>query len=201
LRAHLPRMREVFDAVDAERGRIVDELRVLGRDDDVARPNQHQAAHDASPLHRGDGRLRDVAPSLAQPDVEFLLARHLRLGARASEAAPGADGLVIVQRLDAVALAEVMAGGKMRPVRSEHDHLDVVVLRGGIEGVVELVEEVGVLRIARRDAIENDARDVLGRGFIDDVIEGLHGILLCHTQRAGVLFLPCFDACGATQMR
>ena len=66
----------------------------------------------------------------------------------------------------------------MRPVGREDDHLDVVVLRGGIEGVVELIEKVGVLRIARRHAIEDDARDVLGRGFIADVIEGLHGILL-----------------------
>ena len=57
----------------------------------------------------------------------------------------------------------------MRSIRGEHNHLDLIVLRRGIERIVELIEEVGVLRISRRDAIEDDSRNVLGRSFIDDV--------------------------------
>ena len=85
---------------------------------------------------------------------------------------------MIAQILDAIAFAQIMAGRKMRTVRGEYDHLDLIILRGGIEGVVELIEEVRVLRIARRDAIQNDSRDVLGWSFIDDVIEIFHDILL-----------------------
>ena len=85
---------------------------------------------------------------------------------------------MVVQRLDAIAFAQIVAGRKMRTIRGEDDHLDLIVLRGGIESIVELIEEVRVLRIPRRDAIQNDSRNMLGRSFIDDVIESFHGILL-----------------------
>ena len=62
----------------------------------------------------------------------------------------------------------------MRPVGGENDHLDLIVVRGGIERIVEFVQEVGVLRIAGGDAVQDDASDVFARSFIDDVVESLH---------------------------
>src|SRR5580704_11137690 len=84
-----------------------------------------------------------------------------------------------------------MAGGKMRPVGGENDHLDLIVLRGSIERIVELIEEVSVLRIAGGDAIQDDASDVCGRSFVGDVVESLHS----HSpSRVAAIVAPASEA-------
>ena len=55
----------------------------------------------------------------------------------------------------------------MRPRACQNDHLDVVILRGRIEGVVEVVGELEILRIADLGAILGDAHDILGDFFIE----------------------------------
>ena len=66
---------------------MVEELGVLRRHDQVARPDQHQAARDHLALDQRQGRLGDVAPALAKAEVDLLLAGILRFGARLAEAA------------------------------------------------------------------------------------------------------------------
>src|SRR5215831_18886676 len=64
-------MGEKLDAVYAEADRGIDEFGILTGDDNVTGPDQHQAAGNASPLHCGNGRLRDIPPALAEADVDF----------------------------------------------------------------------------------------------------------------------------------
>ena len=62
-RAELPRVREVLDAAHPEAGPDdVGEDRALGRDDQVARPHQHQARGVHAAVHLGDGDLAQVPP-------------------------------------------------------------------------------------------------------------------------------------------
>ena len=56
-RSQHPRMREVLDARDAHPHHRVGEERVVGGDDQVADPGQHQPAGDARALHHRDRRL------------------------------------------------------------------------------------------------------------------------------------------------
>ena len=137
-------------------------------DDQVARPDQHQAAGDHLALHQRHGRLGDVAPALAEADVDLLLARVLRLGARLAEARPRAHRLVLAHVAVAVDLAQVVARGEVRAVGRQHDHLDRVVLRGAVEGVVQGVEERGVLRVPGVGAVEDDAGDAGWQGLVED---------------------------------
>src|SRR6266849_8472097 len=67
-----------------------------------------------------------------------------------------------------------MAGGKVRTVGGEDDDFDVVVTRRHVEGVVQLVEQLGVLRVACLRAVQHDAGNMLGWGFIEDGLELLH---------------------------
>ena len=85
----LPRVGEVLDAVDAHADHRVGEQRVVGGDDDVGDPQQHQPAGDGLALGGGDHRLGDVAPPPAHLEVDLLLQRHVPLLALAAEAAVG----------------------------------------------------------------------------------------------------------------
>ena len=93
--AEFPGMGEEFRAAHAHRHRVVEELGVLGGHDQVARPDRRRAARDHLALHQRHGRLGDVAPALAEADVDLLLAGVLRLGARLAEARPRTHRLVL----------------------------------------------------------------------------------------------------------
>ncbi|MDT4794019.1 hypothetical protein FQZ97_265560 [compost metagenome] len=166
--AHFPGMHEEFGAADAHADGVVHEPRVVRGDDQVARPGQHQATGDAFALHLRDGRLGNVAPALAQADVDLLLAGHLRLGAGATETAPGADRLPLVHGSCRVFLAELVARREVRAVGGEDDDLDLLVGAGAVEGVVQFVEQMGVLGVALFRLVQADPGDVRGRHFIGD---------------------------------
>src|SRR5947209_2083147 len=92
-RPKFPWVREIFDSSYSKTDGMVDELSVFAGNNYVAWPDQHQATHDAPALNRRNRRFGDIAPALAQADIELLLARHLRLSSGAGEAAPGANRL------------------------------------------------------------------------------------------------------------
>src|SRR3546814_8341600 len=71
-RSELPWMAEIFNPGHPHRHGVVREQGILARDDQVARPDEHQASGDAFPLHFGDRRLGNIAPALAHPLIELL---------------------------------------------------------------------------------------------------------------------------------
>ena len=73
-----------------------------------------------------------------------------------------------------VLLAEVVTGGKVRPVGGEHDDLHLVVPGGGVEGIVQLVEHSGVLRVSGLRTVQHDTSDVLGWNLIQNGFEIFH---------------------------
>src|ERR1700733_14340911 len=68
----------------------------------------------------------------------------------------------------------------MGTVGGGDDDLDPFVLGRPLIGFVELVEQLGVLRVARLRTVEDDARNVLGRRLVEDVLPLTHGLLLEH---------------------
>ena len=119
-------------------------------------------------MHQRQRRLGDVAPALAKAEVDLLLAGVLGLRTWLSEAAPGADGLVPGHVAVAVDLAQIVARGEVRTVGRQHDHLDRVVVSGAVEGLVQRIEERGVLGIARIGAIENDPGDAVRQCLVEN---------------------------------
>ena len=86
-RAELPRVREVLDAAHAEAGaHDVGEDRALGRDDEVARPHQHEAGGVHAAVHLGDGDLAQVPPPQRVLEEVVPLLQHQALGALAGAA-------------------------------------------------------------------------------------------------------------------
>ena len=146
----------VLDAADAHEHDRVGELRIVGGDDQVARPAQQQPAGDAPTLDGGDRRLGHVAPAQGVLEV-----------------APGlvldddVEGDLVGHRPSA---PEVMAGREVFSVGAQHDHRDVVVLGGARPGSVEFVEQLGVLRVGGLRPIQRDGRDAIG-----DLIVDVHG--------------------------
>ena len=64
----------------------------------------------------------------------------------------------------------------MRAVAGEDDDLDRVVLHRLVEGGIEIVGHLQVLRVARLGPVHHDPRDAWLRPFHDDGLE-LHGAL------------------------
>jgi hypothetical protein len=56
----------------------------------------------------------------------------------------------------------------VRAIGGEDDHRDLVVARRSVDGVVELIEEIGVLRVARVGPSEPDARHLRRGLFVAD---------------------------------
>ena len=103
-------MVEHLDTANAHRDRIVPEGRVFGGDDDVAGPDQHQAARNALALNLSNGRLGKVPPPLAKANIDLLLTGHLGFSACTAKAAPGSDGLKLRHGLQRALFAQVVAG-------------------------------------------------------------------------------------------
>src|SRR5690606_27975583 len=70
--AQFPWVLEKLRAAHAHRHGVVCKKRVIGRDDDVARPYQHEAGCDHASLDLCDHWLGNVAPPLRQALVDFL---------------------------------------------------------------------------------------------------------------------------------
>ena len=68
--------RMYFDAVDAELDGHVTEAGIVGSDDDVADPHQHESASNDLALDCSDCRLGDVVPPTTHLQVHLLLVRH-----------------------------------------------------------------------------------------------------------------------------
>jgi hypothetical protein len=62
----------------------------------------------------------------------------------------------------------------MRTVCRQDNHFHIVILRGDIERVVQLVEHPGVLRVARLRFVQHDASDLFGWVFVENRCELFH---------------------------
>ena len=141
--AELPGVGEVLDAAHAEAGADdVGELGVLGGDDEVAGPHQHEPGGVDVAVHLGDGDLAQVAPPPGVLEEVVPLLEHPVLGALAGAAVDrrtsGAGSGPGVRSSIDVLRAHVVAGGEHRPDAAEDHDPDVVVGLGAEEGVVEL---------------------------------------------------------------
>ena len=87
------------------------------------------------------------------------------------EAAPISDRWKIHAGGVLAAGAQIMAGGKMRAVAGEDDDLDRVVLHRLVEGGVEVVGHLQVLRVARLGPVHHDPRDARLRPLHDNGLE------------------------------
>ena len=162
-RTELPRVREVLHAAHAEPGADhVGEARVLGRDDEVARPHEHQAGRVDRAVDLGDRDLAQVAPALRVLEEVVPLLEHPVLGALARAAVDRERGVRVgaARALrDRFLRAEVVARREDRARAAEDDHADGVVGLRPEERVVELHEQPAVLRVAALLAAEHDPRD------------------------------------------
>ena len=69
-------------------------------------------------------------------------------------------------------IVQVVPRGEVPAVGGQDDHLDVVVLRPEVEGVVQLVEHPDVLRVVRLRSRQHDPQDVVRRTL--DSNPGVH---------------------------
>ena len=77
----LPRVAEVLDAAHAETSTDdIGELGALGRDDQIARPCQHEAGGEDRPVYFRDRDLAQVAPTASAVEVVVPLLQHQRFG-------------------------------------------------------------------------------------------------------------------------
>src|SRR6266404_9917091 len=89
----------------------------------------------------------------------------------------------------------------MRAATGEDDDLDCVVLHGLIEGSIEVVGHLQVLRVARLGPVHHDPRDAWLRPFHDDGLE-LHGALAFPLSLpAMLLFRQMIRKCHRLQNR
>ena len=170
-RAEFPGMHEPFDAADAHGDHGIAEFRVVAGDDEVAGPGQHQAAGDAFAVHFRDRRLGEIAPAPRDLQIDFLLAREAAMGVGLGEAAPISDRRKIDAGGVLAAGAQIVPGREMRTVAGEDDDLDRVVLHRLVEGGVEIVGHLQVLRVARLGPVHHDPRDARLRPLHDDGLE------------------------------
>src|SRR5690606_29521471 len=136
----------------------------------VAHPREHQATGDAGALDGSDGGLGDLAPATAHPQVHLHLTGVPLVATLLVDVVPPHDGLVVVAHVVVAAGgAQVVAGREVLAVAGQHDHLDLVVLDGLLEGRVERVGHDRVLGIAIVGAIQGDDRDAVTHLVGDDI--------------------------------
>ncbi len=155
----LPRVGEVLEPAHAEAGADdVGEDHVVGSDDQVAGPHQHQSGGVDRPVHLGDRDLAEVPPPQRVLEVVVPLLEHAALGADPGGAVHlvrGVVGVVLERRLR----AHVVARREHR-ARSPEDHDAArVVLLGPLERLVELDQQAAVLGVAGLRPVEEDPYD------------------------------------------
>ena len=147
--------------VDAEGDNRVGEGGVLARDDEIARPDEHQAAGDHLSLDLRDRRPGKVAPPPAVAEEDLLLERHVLRG---TELEQGAEA------------DEVVPGREVPPVRREHDHLHAFVVHSEVEGSADLPQHQLVLSVVLLRPGQRDTRDAGDGQVVADPLEAcLHG--------------------------
>jgi hypothetical protein len=106
------------------------------------------------------------------------------------KAAPISDRWKIHTRRVLAAGPQIVAGGEMRSAACENDHLDRIILHRLVEGGIEIVGHLQVLRVACFRPVHHDPRDARLRPFHDDGLE-------CHDALAFPLVVigPCCDGC------
>lgn len=122
------------------------------------------APRDRLALDLNDRWLRQIAPTPAEAEIDFLLLGHVALGSRQAIAAEAEDRRTLGAGIRAV--TEVMAGGEMRPIGRQDDRAHRVVVHRHVKSAIDLVEHLEPLRVARFGAGEHDPRDALGRLLI-----------------------------------
>ena len=197
-RAELPRVCEVFDTRHAQPGRDhVTELGVVGGDDQVARPDQHQAGRDGVALHLGDGDLAQITPTDGVLEVVVPLLQVERLdhagACRAVHPETRMLGRAGRALLEGGVRPEIMTGGEVLAARGENDDPHVVVGLGLAERVVELDQQRAVLSIVFSRPVQPDPRDPalvkglvrhqFGTGAVDGVAAGNFGLRHACTLR------------------
>ena len=98
-------------------------------------------------------------------------AGHLRLGTGAAEATHRTHRAKALHRPGRVGFTQVVTGGKMLAFAGEDDHPHVVVMGGGIERLIQLVQQLGILRIGALRPVQADAGDARFGDFIDEGFE------------------------------
>ena len=156
-RAPLPRVGEVLDTVDAHADDGIGELGVVGGEDDVGDPQQHQAAGDRLALGGGDQRLGQVAPPPAHLEVDLLLERHLPLLALAGEKPPWGDTRSNSRWLSRSRMSWPLE--KCGPSACSTITLTSVRREASSKQRVELVRHPLVLGVAALRAVERDDGD------------------------------------------
>ncbi|SQD95769.1 hypothetical protein FMEAI12_3310019 [Parafrankia sp. Ea1.12] len=168
----LPGVTVVLHAADAHVQDGVGELGVVGGDDEIAGPAEHEPTGDALALDGGDRRLRNVAPGL-----------------RIVQVVPGLPVVAAVGRPGrtrdvALGAGHVVAGREVLPGRSQDDDPDLGIGVGGLPGFVELAQDLGVLRVGGLRPVKGDDGDVLVNNLVVDVL-GLVADLLWPRRAAG----------------
>ena len=188
-RTELPRVAEVLDAAHAETGTDdISELGAFGRDDQIARPREHEAGGEDRSVHLRNRDLAEVAPTASAVEVVVPLLQHQRFGGLPSAAVDLARRVLLGPGKELAALhvrAHVVAGGEHLSDTAEDHDAHRVVLFGSRERVVELDEESAILRVARLGAVEHDPRDpaVVDR-FVGDELSVDQGDPLRRRKRA-----------------
>ena len=74
-----------------------------------------------------------------------------------------------------VGLGEIVAGREVLAFSRQDDDADVVVVGGPVEGVVQLIEQLGVLGVGAVGPVQPDARDMRLGHLVDQRFEGFGG--------------------------
>ena len=122
-----------------------------------------------------DRRLGQIAPAPGDLKINLLLAREAAMGVGFGKPAPVSDRRKIHARGVLARWPQIVAGREMRAVAGEDDDLDRIVLHRGIEGGVEVVGHLQVLRVPRLGPVHHDPRDARLRPFDDDGLVGGFG--------------------------
>ncbi len=169
-RPELPRVCEVLEAAHAEPGaHDVGKAGVLRRDDQVARPHEHEPGRVDGAVHLGDRDLAQVAPALRVLVEVVPLLEHPVLRAFAGSAiGHRRDVGVLAVHLLALLLGAHVVAGREEWARAAEDHdADLVVGLGLEERVVEVDEELPALRVATLRAVQHDPSD---RAFVQRLV-------------------------------
>jgi hypothetical protein len=103
--------------------------------------------------------LGDLPPPPAHAEVYLLLAGPAQLASGLADVVPLKRGAPFVAGIDiAPGRADVVAGREVVPGAGQHDDPDIVILNGAVEGVIQRVGHLGVLRVAVFRPVHRDQR-------------------------------------------
>ena len=148
-RPELPRLDQHLDADARHAQHRIREPGIVGGDDQVAHARQHHPRGRAHALHRGDRGLAEVADLHELVEVHDLLVAELAFR-RVAHARPS-------PRSPSSSSFRSCPAEKCLPSAARTTTRTVVVGVGEVEGGVELVDQLAVLRIGGFGPVERDA--------------------------------------------